>query len=495
MSKARFQETTPPDTPAAGKVVVYVDEADKHLKQKDDTGAVKDLTNTDGLTDKQFADKVGSQTDLHGVIPLDDIVELNTDISKIDIIPFDYFIQGIFYQYAGGTTILPTIATGDSSTWVGINTTEIVYSENEFTDEETKTILPLARLQTLQGQSGAGSDLQEPLPKAFAIGLEGYSERLWIKEGIGVLYAKGGTYIENTGVPLQVDQEAGKFFTAQRRPTSFGTTANIEASRVYHVNGIPSVQNRATLIVPLFYDDDDTGNIVELPLNKYVSHTLLRSPKEENLFFFIYGSTLYDSQAQAEEAPVSYSIFQSQSFSGIYTVANFVVGGASTKIEAIQDKRPNIILQDESTGKGILPSSYAGIYFSATEPTTISAIGEYVKIAGTSTEIKSSADFTIENNRLTHTGETPRTYKVDATTSITSVSNNQLIGTAYAINDEVILGSELQILGVATKVGAMPLTFIVELSKDEYIEQWVVNYTSTSNVTAVSKNMNIVSVD
>jgi len=316
-----------------------------------------------------FSDNVGAETVLTGIISIDDIVSICTDITKIDITSFDYFIQGNKYNYAGGTAISPTIAVGDSSTWVGIDDTSIVYSEEKFTDEETKTIIPLARLQTVQGQSGSGSDLQEPLHLTFPIGQEGYNERTWIENTIGVLYASGGTYAENSGTPLQVDQLGGIFYNAQRKRIAVSADTNIEASSVYHVSGAPTVQNRATLVIPKYYDDGT--DIVVLPTGKYASHTLLRSPKEEDLFFFIYSDTVYDSQAQAEEANADYSIFQSQTLSGLYKVARFIVSGDSTNIEAIQDERPKFLLEDESTGIGTRPPSSACIYLSASAETTI----------------------------------------------------------------------------------------------------------------------------
>lgn len=49
MSEARFIAGPEPDTPAAGRVVLFVDEADDKFKQKDDTGTVFDLTASAGL--------------------------------------------------------------------------------------------------------------------------------------------------------------------------------------------------------------------------------------------------------------------------------------------------------------------------------------------------------------------------------------------------------------------------------------------------------------
>jgi len=494
MSTARFSTIGEPTSPPGGKVIIYVDEDDKHLKQIDEDGTVHDLTDTTPLSDEEFANKVGDQTDLTGVVPIDDIVSLNADTTKIDIISFDYFIQGAHYNYTGGTAIIPTIAAGDSSTWVGVDSTSILFSDDKFTDEETKTILPLARLQALQGQSGPGSDLQEPIQLTFAIGQEGYNERQWIEQSIGVLYTEGGTYSENTSVPLQIDQESGIFYNAQRRRISFATTANIEVSRVYHVGGIPTVQNRSTLIIPKYYDDGT--DTVALPTNKYVSHTLLRSPKEENLFFLIYGSTVYDSQSQAEEAPVDYSIFQGQAISGLYKAARFIIKGDSTNIEAIQDERPRFILEDESTGKGTRPPSYACEYLSASAETTITTAGVFVKVAGTITGVTTSADFTIVgNNRFLYTGKEKRRFKVDVVCSVTSVGNNQTVRARFAINGVTTAPSEQQQVGVGTRVGNIPLSCMPELEENDYIEFWIANVNETSNLTVDYMNMNLISVD
>lgn len=53
MSTLRFAEDTEPITPATGKVVVYVDSADSHVKQKDDGGTVIDLTEGSGINVKE----------------------------------------------------------------------------------------------------------------------------------------------------------------------------------------------------------------------------------------------------------------------------------------------------------------------------------------------------------------------------------------------------------------------------------------------------------
>lgn len=443
---------------------------------------------------EEFANAVGGETVITGIVSIDEIVSLNTDITKIDLAPFAYYILGIRYSYSGATALPPTIAGGDSSTWVGItDSTTLVYSENKFTTEQTQTILPLARLQAVQGQSGPGSELQSPLHLVFAIGQEGYNERAWIENSMGVLYSSGGTYTESI-TPLQVDQQVGEFYNAQRRRMTVTADTDIEASSVYHVAGVPTVQTRATLIVPKFYDDGT--DIVALPSGKFVSHTLLKSPKEEDLFFLMYGAVVYDSQAQAEEANADYGIFQSQTASGLFHVARFVVSGDSTNIEAIQDERPNLILEDESTGMGTRPPSSACMYLSTPAETTINTIGVFEKAAGTTTEITTSADFTVVgNNRFLYTGTEKRRFKVDIVCSGTSAGNNQTVRARFAINGITVVASEQEQLGVGTRIGSIALSCMPEMEENDYIEFWIANFTATSNLTIDYMNMNLISVD
>ena len=315
------------------------DQSDAEIKTAYEANA-----DTNALTDAEkailvdFEDSVGAVTSETGILTLDDIVSLNADISKLDIIAFTYCIQGTKYSYAGGTAISPTIGAGDSSTFIGVDSSGIIYSEDKFTETQTLTILPIARMQAVQGQSGSGSDLQSPIHLMYTTTQEGHEGRAWMEGVIGALYEKGGLYSENGTTPLQVDQTAGAFHNAQRRHITVSADTNIEASRLYHISGAPTLQTRATLVIPKFYDNGT--DIVALGNNKYASHTLLRSPKAEDVFIFVYSNMEYASQAGAEQAPIDFSIFQSQAISGLIPVARFVLKGDSSNIISIIDERP-----------------------------------------------------------------------------------------------------------------------------------------------------------
>jgi len=445
------------------------------------------------ITGGQFPDSVGEQTELTGIMSLEDIVSLNTDISLIDIIAFPYWIQGKKYFYDGGTGIEPTIATADSSTYVGIDSSGIVYSDDKFTESETLTILPLARLQTVQGQSGQGSDLQTPMHLVWTESQEGHEMRAWIESTIGVLYQNGGLYTENGSTPLQVDQSSGGFHNSQRKHIDINSATNIEASSIYHTSGIAFPHTRETLVIPKYWDDGT--DIVALAANKYVSHTLLRSPKEEDLFFFVYGTKEYDSQQSAQEAKADYSIFLNQAEAGLYIVARFIIRGDSTNIVAVMDERPKIILQDENIGTEIKINSYACTNIDTPAETTITTAGVFVKVAGITGEVTSSADFVVGTNRFTYTGEVTRRFKLDIVSSLTSTDNNQVVRGRFAVNGVTIAASEQEKTGVGNNVGTLPLSCMPELSQNDYLEFWIANTSGTGNLQANYMNMNLLSVD
>lgn len=446
------------------------------------------------ITGGQFPDSVGEQTELTGVVSLADIVSLNTDISLIDIVDFPYWIQGKKYFYDGGTAIAPTIATGDSSTYVGVDSSGIIYSDDKFTEMETLTILPLARLQTVQGQSGQGSDLQTPIHLTYTISQEGHERRAWLDGCLGVLYQDGGLYSENSTTPLQVDQAVGEFHSAQGAHVDINQANNIVASSVYHQGGFEIPHDRETLVIPKYWDNET--DIVALQANKFVSHTLLRSPKEEDLFFLVYGKKEYDSQQEAQDAQVDYSIFTKQSDTGIYTVARFIVKGDSTNIEAIMDERPSVILQKEDKGIASRSPSSASMYISTPAETTITTISTYTKAAGVTTEETSTADVTVDaQNRFTYTGEKPRQFKTEVVTSVTSADNNQVVRAAFAINGTIVTPSIQEKLGIGTRVGNIALSSMPTLNQDDYIEFFISNESSSGNITVDFMSMNMLAVD
>jgi len=265
-------------------------------------------------------------------------VTLNADISKLDIVNWVYYIQGTRYVYAWWTAIVPTIAGWDTSTWVWFDSSWLVYSATKWTSTQKQTILPLVRLQAVEWDSWPWSDLQSPIDERYIISEYWYLKRIYNEDAFWALYNTWGTYSESS-TALQVDQSAWVFYSAQWNRLEITADTNISASYWYHISWTWTPQSETTLVTPLYYDDGT--DIQTLPVNKWASHTLLRSPKEEDNFLLIYSQAIYDSQAEAEAAGVDYWLLTSQSASWAIAVASIIIKGSSTNIDEIAELLDN----------------------------------------------------------------------------------------------------------------------------------------------------------
>ena len=115
--------------------------------------------------------------------------------------------------------------------------------------------------------------------------------------------------------------------------------------------------------------------------------------------------------------------------------------------------------------------------------TTVSASGTYYKVAGTTTEEAVTERFSHASNRLTYDGALTRDFKVVASGSATS-GNNQELGVRIALNGTTLTNST----GVSTTSGSgkaegLYAQTVLELVPTDYLEVFVSNETSTSNIT------------
>jgi len=315
------------------------DTGNPHVVTKAQVG----LGNVDNTSDadKPVSDatlaKIGSAIRYTGIVEHDGaIVTLNADISKIDVTGCAYWLSGVEYAYSADTAISPTIGGGDTSFFVGLDSSGLVYSGTTWSDAQKETILPLCRLQTVVGQSGSGSDLQTPIDQRYIIGEEGWVRRLWHEQCMGALYYKGGEIYEST-TPLQISETAGVFYTAQGVMKTISADTNLQAVQLNHVSGSWSLGSRATVVTPKFYDNGT--DLVALSNNKWASHTVLRSPKEDDFFVVVISPEVYNSQAAAQQAPVYFGLFQDEATSGLYPICHLLVKGASTNV-LVHDHRP-----------------------------------------------------------------------------------------------------------------------------------------------------------
>ena len=121
--------------------------------------------------------------------------------------------------------------------------------------------------------------------------------------------------------------------------------------------------------------------------------------------------------------------------------------------------------------------------------TTISAANTEVKAAGTTTSNSVTQKFTNTDNRATYNGAISRFFKCTATLSVES-GNNQQIGVYIAKNGSVIGSTEVYGTtsgnGRAENIVAQGL---FELQENDYVEVWVENATSSTDITVTDLNL------
>jgi len=137
-------------------------------------------------------------------------------------------------------------------------------------------------------------------------------------------------------------------------------------------------------------------------------------------------------------------------------------------------------------------ASFACLYISTPAQTSIGLAGTFVKIAGTTTEITSTADITVGTNRFTYTGAKTRRFRLDAVISATTVNTNTTLAWRFAKNGVTVLSSEQKRrIESNNDLGNFSISCCPELANGDYVEMWIANETDTANLTAQRMNMNI----
>lgn len=200
-------------------------------------------------------------------------------------------------------------------------------------------------------------------------------------------------------------------------------------------------------------------------------------------FRIIYSSVVAFGSTVGVNVDVSASI-PDESY--ILDTVNFTGGG--TYLTGV-DSMDNKALFNNNIG--ISNSADVSQFFmnGNTTPTIVSSTGVEYKIEGTTTSSSVTQKFTNTNNRATYTGALNRFFKVTANLSLSSGNNNQ-IG-AYIAKNGVIL-PESEIYGTTNSGGRsenITIQTLVELTANDYIEIFVENETSTSNITVTDLNV------
>lgn len=125
MAKATFATGSAPTTPSSGKVELYVDSADKHIKTKDDTGAVFDLT--------------GGASIAIGIAASDETTDITTGTAKATFrMPFAFTLS----EVRASVTTAPTgsgITVDINENGATVLSTKITIDAGEKTSETAAT--------------------------------------------------------------------------------------------------------------------------------------------------------------------------------------------------------------------------------------------------------------------------------------------------------------------------------------------------------------------
>jgi hypothetical protein len=148
----------------------------------------------------------------------------------------------------------------------------------------------------------------------------------------------------------------------------------------------------------------------------------------------------------------------------------------------------------ESTGLNTEKDDVAAgnLYMTSAVTTVISAVNTPVKIAGTTTATNLFRVTSPANNRLTYTGTKQKRFQVICSLTATQVSTNKYFSFYIAKNGVILPESrqEVKIIN-STDQGPVTLSCTVPLSPNDYVEVWVENETSSTDLTVQTLNLSI----
>lgn len=190
-----------------------------------------------------------------------------------------------------------------------------------------------------------------------------------------------------------------------------------------------------------------------------------------------FGSTVGVNVDVSATIPVESYILDTINFSG---------GGTYLSGVLVSDNKTKFL-----NCKGISNTNEVSLYYMHANATTtiISATNTPVKVLGTTTGSAITQKFTNTDNRATYNGSLTRIFKVTACASCTS-GNNNIVGFYIAKNGVVTSDSEIYTTtGGTGKSENVSIQTLVSLSENDYIEVWVENNSSITNVLVSDLNV------
>jgi hypothetical protein len=121
-----------------------------------------------------------------------------------------------------------------------------------------------------------------------------------------------------------------------------------------------------------------------------------------------------------------------------------------------------------------------------TVPTSIPVINTYYKVLGTTIPLDINQRFTHSNNRLTYVGAIEEVFSISGTISATSGNNNVVQVTIFENGIASVGFDSKGTAGNSGRAESLPFFWIGKLAQGDFLELFVRNLTSTTNIIAES---------
>jgi len=292
-------------------------------------------------TISDFSDAVWATTNTTGLVSGWELTVNVWDDSLLDVSAATYYIQWVHYTYAWDTWIANWLTWSETARRYWLDATWLVSQAWKYSDAQKQTILPIARINSVQWESWATASIQVPIDQRYFISEQGWNERLRIEHIFWALYSETWWEYSESSTLLQVNQAVWDFHDAQGKEVVVSQEDNITASYTYHTWWVPTVATEATLVVNNTQYDNWT-NLTTMTDNYWKVDTLLKQSKSSNEFFVVMWNAEYATQTEAEAAAIDYSFFVNESASSLIEVARFIVRKNNTNINRIVNDIPRI---------------------------------------------------------------------------------------------------------------------------------------------------------
>lgn len=128
--------------------------------------------------------------------------------------------------------------------------------------------------------------------------------------------------------------------------------------------------------------------------------------------------------------------------------------------------------------------------FSGNAITTITTIDTWEKLnTNGTTSLFSRGDLVHTNNRVTYTGTTAKVFQIEGIISISSGNNNQIYGSFFRNGSLYPCSTQTTLTSSGGRSNALPFHCVIELETNDYVEVFVKNETSTTNITLDNVNV------